>query len=49
MNRENNLLMVVRDEDETTIEVEEEMEKEETHEVANGLSKLQNNKWRRIL
>ena len=49
MNGENNFLMVVRDEDETTIEVVEAMEKQETHEVANGFSKLEKKKWRRML
>ena len=38
MSEENNLRMVARDEDETAIEVVEAMEKEETHEVANGLN-----------
>ena len=41
--------MVVRDEDETTIEVVQTMEKDETHEVGNGLSKVEKKKWRRIL
>ena len=41
--------MVVRNEDEIAIEVVEATKKEETHEVVNGLSNLQNKKRRRIL
>ena len=35
--------------DETAIEVVEAMEKEETHEFANGFIKLEKKKWRRML
>ena len=49
MNEENNLLMVVSNEDKTAIKVVEAMDKEETHEVAKVFSKLEKNKWRRML